>query len=545
MGCGIHFKKGEKKTEMIIEPVALRKTAPSYTNIRKIYSFEKLLGKGNYAVVRLASLKSDPTTKFAIKIIEKERIQDRFFLLEREVSILLKLDHPNIITFNETYQDFKYYYLVMEYCSGGELLDRIVSRKHLKEDECCEIMRKLFLAVNYIHQKKIVHRDLKPENILFSDESSEAELKIIDFGLSNIFNIGNDTKKLDSSSVSFHTKVGTPLYLAPEVLKGTYSVKCDIWSLGVIMYFLLSGKLPFLSNNEASLFQLVRKGIFNFDSSEWVKVSTNAKSLILKLLNVNPKKRISAQQALDHPWFESFKKKLQVETPGKKPSQDIDINILNMLKNMKNPNRLKKEILKVFINRLSEKDIINIKTAFQTIDYNNTGSITCNELMIVMKNNGFHQSEEEIELIIKKINGNEGNFSDGLMLVNYTDFIAATLDSKIFFNQQKLWNLFKYFDVQNNNYVTVEDLKEVIARGGRKLPMAELKKMIAENEKIVGGKIYFEDFCLMLDVDQVYENQDISSKRNSICSTPFRSPKKHENSIFAKNNDKKEEEIKN
>ncbi len=518
-----------------IQPLPLTNTAPSYTNIRKIYSFEKVLGKGNYAVVRLATLKSDPNSKFAIKIIEKNSLKDRFFLLEREVSILLKLDHPNIISFIETYQDFKYFYVVMEYCSGGELLDRIVKRKHLKESECCEIMRKLFLAVNYIHQNKIAHRDLKPENILFKDDSPDAELKIIDFGLSNILNF-NEIKNV--ASLNFHTKVGTPLYLAPEILKGTYSVKCDLWSLGVIMYFLLSGKLPFLSNNEGTLFNMIKKGIINFDSDEWFNISTNAKSLILRLLKVNPNKRITARQALEHSWFEAFKKKkISLESPI---DQRIDINILNMLNNNKNPNKLKKEVLKVFINRLSENEIQNIKQAFQMIDKENTGSITSEQLMEVMSSNGLHQSEEEIRQIIKNMRGS-GEISDGLLLVNYTDFIAASLDSKLIFNQQKLWNLFKYFDVRNNDYITVEDLKEVIARGGRKLPLAELQKMISENEKSQKGKINFEDFCLMMDIDKVYENQDLSSKRNSFSYSPTNYKEKRKGSIFSKMNIKEEE----
>lgn len=514
------------------QPLPAQKATPSYTNIRKIYTFEKVLGKGNYGVVRMASLKTDPTSKFAIKIIEKERIKHKLFLLEREVSILLKLDHPNVINFIETYQDFKYYYLVMEYCSGGELLDRIVKNKHLNEAECCQIMKKLFSAVNYIHSQKIAHRDLKPENILFSDESPEAELKIIDFGLSNVFSLSPSESKLESSSTNFHTKVGTPLYLAPEVLKGAYSVKCDLWSLGVIMYFLLSGKLPFLSNNEASLFQLIKKGLINFDSEEWHKVSTNAKSLILKLLKVNPKQRISAEQALEHAWLTQFKTKPSLSDTNIDvgPSQKIDINILNMLNNMKNPNKLKKEVLKVFINRLSEKEIVNLKKAFQMIDTGNTGTITCGELMEIMRNNGFKQSEEEIQAIVKKINGYEKN-DEGLLLINYTDFIAATLDSKVFFNQTKLWNLFKYFDPHNNNYITINDLKEVIQRGGRKLPLVELQKMISENET-KNGKIFFEDFCQMMNVDEVVENQDLASKRNSLCASPER--KKKELSFFGK-----------
>ena len=422
----------------------------------------------------------------------------------------------------------------MEYCSGGELLDRIVKNKHLKEFECCEIMRKLFLAVNYVHKNKIVHRDLKPENILFSDDTPQAELKIVDFGLSNIFI--NDSKNMNEST-TFHSKVGTPLYLAPEILKGSYSVKCDIWSLGVIMYFLLSGKLPFLSNNEASLFKIIKKGIFDFESKEWKSVSTNAKHLILKLLKVNPKKRISAQQALEHPWFELFKTpKTSVSLNG----DQIDYNIRNILNNMKTTNRLKKEVLKVFVNRLTEKEILNIKMAFQMIDKEQTGSISCNQLIEVMRNYGLHQSEEEIREIVKKITGIK-DLSNELLPINYTDFIAATLDSKVVLNQQKLWNLFKFFDVHDKDCITSADLKEVMARGGRKFPSDEIQKMISESENQQNGKIYFEDFCKMMDVDQVVENQELSSKRNSLSLSlsPEKMKKKVEEKI------EKIEEVKN
>ena len=307
------------------------------------------------------------------------------------------------------------------------------------------------------------------------------------------------------------------------------------------MYFLLSGKLPFLSNNEATLFSMIKKGIVNFDSDEWETVSTNAKSLILKILKVNPKKRISAQQALEHPWFESFKSpKTSVDKDTDFLTQQIDCNIKNILTNMKNTNRLKKEVLKVFINRLTEKEILGIKIAFQTIDKDQTGSISCNQLIEVMRNTGLHQSEEEIHQIIMNMAGTQ-DLNDGLMPINYTDFIAATLDSKVVLNQQKLWNLFKFFDVHNNNCITGEDLKEVIARGGRKLPLAELQKMISESEN-QNGKIYFEDFCRMMDVDQVYENQELASKRNSISVSPEKGRKKE--SLFSKIQ-KINEEVKN
>ena len=153
--------------------------------------------------------------------------------MARELEVIMKLDHPNIVRFYETYQDKKYLHIVMEYCSGGELLNRIIDKGNMNEDEARNIMKKIFSVIKYIHEKGVVHRDLKLENFLFSDKSEAAEIKLIDFGLSRTFDYSN-TLRLDSV-------VGTPFYVAPEILTGNYDYRCDYWSLGVIMYILLSG----------------------------------------------------------------------------------------------------------------------------------------------------------------------------------------------------------------------------------------------------------------------------------------------------------------
>ena len=491
-------------------------TSITAENIRNVYSFGKVIGKGSYGVVREGNLLTDPSTKLAIKILEKDSIKNKIYILEREVMILQKLDHPNIIKFYETYQDNKYLYIVMEYCGGGELLDRIIQKKHLAESETCDIMLKILSALNYIHKKKVVHRDIKPENILFSDSSPNSELKIIDFGLSNI--VKSDFKENLEVSVSLHTRVGTPHYVAPEVIQGNYTQACDIWSLGVMMYLLLSGNPPFISDTEVGLFKKIEKGFLTFEGKEWSKVSMHAKDLILRMIKVNPKKRITSEQALKHPWFQ--KKKINGNQVGTEAPQDpnsathVDKNILNMLRNRKFTNKLKKEILKVVVNQLNSREIMNLSRAFQELDQEHQGIINSKELMEVMKINGFVESETEISTIIHNITGDREEESSSLVL-NYTDFITATLDLKQHFDKQKLWNLFKYFDVRNNEYITVEDLKDVMARGGKKIPVNELHQIIKENNLAKDGRISFDDFCKMLDIDQVNEFQPVSLPERS------------------------------
>jgi calcium-dependent protein kinase len=193
-------------------------------------------------------------------------------LILQEIGILSSLDHPNIIKYHETYQSAKYMYLVMEFCGGGELFDKLTSNnKTFSEASAADIMETLFLAVNHCHHNKVAHRDLKPENIMYSESG---KIKLIDFGLS----------KRQKGQGQLDTMVGTPYYVAPEVLEGRYGFECDLWSLGVIMYILLSGYLPFSGKATTDVFQKIKDAKVEFKQKEWVSVSKEAKDLIRKLI---------------------------------------------------------------------------------------------------------------------------------------------------------------------------------------------------------------------------------------------------------------------
>eukprot|EP01017_Pseudomicrothorax_dubius_P012592 TRINITY_DN15281_c0_g1_i1.p1 TRINITY_DN15281_c0_g1~~TRINITY_DN15281_c0_g1_i1.p1 ORF type:complete len:530 (-),score=103.40 TRINITY_DN15281_c0_g1_i1:81-1670(-) len=469
-----------------------RETISSQQDIRKVYRFDaKPIGHGHFGTVRLAILQSNPRQKFAVKTIPKEKIKREFHLLKRELEILTTLSHPNIVRFYESYEDPRLFHLVMELCAGGELLERVKSNDQLTEQQTANIMRKLFSAVNYLHECGICHRDLKPENFLFSDNSPEAEIKIIDFGLSKNFR-----------DVSMSTVVGTALYVAPEVLKGTpYSEKCDEWSLGVNMFVLLSGTPPFQGQNNKEVFKNVSVGKYSMSGSEWRNVSREAKDLISKLLVVDPAKRLSAEEALRHPWFRRPSRMLtEVGSPphsGSIPNEKVNREVIQRLRGLQAVSKFQKEAFHIISNMLTEAETKSLREAFRYLDRDNSGIISVTELLQAMRDMGYQEKEEEIMKIMKNL---QLDGEDGL---NYKEFIAATMDKKIFLTKDKLQAAFKHFDVDNSGAIHLENFREAMIRTGRKFEDKELEEMIREVDYMKEGRITYEHFCEILLSDHV------------------------------------------
>lgn len=265
-------------------------------HITQDYSIKKKLGQGNFALVRLCERKSDGH-QFAVKIIHKKRLQKpkQQQALDREVDILRKVDHDFCVSLEAIYETSNHLYLVLEYCQGGELFDMICKHNHFTEKQAQAVVRQVTQALMYLHEQGIVHRDIKPENILLLEGHPDSVVKLTDFGLAN---------KLDGTDLKFWTSCGTLYYAAPEVLSsGSYDNKIDFWSLGVVMYVLLVGYLPFYHDNRNRTIELIRKGKVHFDMTDWGEISAEARDLIRKLLNVDPQKRYNAEQVLNHSWF--------------------------------------------------------------------------------------------------------------------------------------------------------------------------------------------------------------------------------------------------
>lgn len=252
------------------------------------------LGKGAFSEVKECTENSSKNV-FAVKIVTKADLtSEDEAALKDEIRILKLLTHPHINKLHDVYDEQSFYYLVLEKMDGGELFDRIVAKAYYNEKEARDTCKILFEAMGYCHDKHIAHRDLKPENLLLMNKQSDSDIKIADFGFA----------KFSSNEACLTTQCGTPGYVAPEILEGVpYGTKCDMWSLGVIVFIILGGYPPFIEENQRELFRKIRRGQYEFHDEYWAPISQDAKDLISALLTVTPGKRLTAKEALQHKWI--------------------------------------------------------------------------------------------------------------------------------------------------------------------------------------------------------------------------------------------------
>ena len=253
------------------------------------------LGTGAFSTVREGYRKSDSAVSYAVKCVNRKKLseEDEAALLD-EVAILMEMKHVHIIRLYDFFTEPSTYYLVMEQMRGGELFDRIVAKAYYNEREGRDTCKVVLEAVGYMHQNHVAHRDLKPENLLLLGKDDDSAVKIADFGFA---------KKVHEER-SLTTQCGTPGYVAPEILEGIpYDQRADMWSVGVILYILLGGYPPFIESTQRDLFRKIRKGEYEFHEEYWGTVSSKAKDLISALLTVDPKQRLSAQEALENSWI--------------------------------------------------------------------------------------------------------------------------------------------------------------------------------------------------------------------------------------------------
>nr|XP_032634159.1 calcium/calmodulin-dependent protein kinase type II subunit gamma isoform X4 [Chelonoidis abingdonii] len=268
-------------------------TAPC-TRFTDDYQLYEELGKGAFSVVRRC-VKKNSSQEYAAKIINTKKLSARDHQkLEREARICRLLKHPNIVRLHDSISEEGFHYLVFDLVTGGELFEDIVAREYYSEADASHCIHQILESVNHIHQHDIVHRDLKPENLLLASKCKSAAVKLADFGLAI---------EVQGEQQAWFGFAGTPGYLSPEVLrKDPYGKPVDIWACGVILYILLVGYPPFWDEDQHKLYQQIKAGAYDFPSPEWDTVTPEAKNLINQMLTINPAKRITADQALKHPW---------------------------------------------------------------------------------------------------------------------------------------------------------------------------------------------------------------------------------------------------
>ncbi|XP_043788243.1 calcium/calmodulin-dependent protein kinase type II alpha chain isoform X1 [Apis laboriosa] len=270
-------------------------TPTACTRFSDNYELKEELGKGAFSVVRRCVQKSTGH-EFAAKIINTKKLTARDFQkLEREARICRKLQHPNIVRLHDSIQEENYHYLVFDLVTGGELFEDIVAREFYSEADASHCIQQILESVHHCHHNGVVHRDLKPENLLLASKAKGAAVKLADFGLAI---------EVQGEAQAWFGFAGTPGYLSPEVLKKEpYGKPVDIWACGVILYILLVGYPPFWDEDQHRLYAQIKAGSYDYPSPEWDTVTPEAKNLINQMLTVNPSKRITASEALKHPWI--------------------------------------------------------------------------------------------------------------------------------------------------------------------------------------------------------------------------------------------------
>ncbi|XP_041639710.1 calcium/calmodulin-dependent protein kinase type 1D-like [Cheilinus undulatus] len=262
----------------------------STSNIKEVFEFLGKMGSGTFSEVYMVREKKTGEL-YALKCLKKKHLAHSN--LENEINVLRRIKHDNVVGLEDFYESRTHYYLVMQLVSGGELFDRILDKGVYTEKDASMVIRQVLEAVGYLHKNSIVHRDLKPENLLYYNTDENAKIMVSDFGLS---------KTLEHGEMS--TACGTPGYVAPEVLaQKPYSKAVDCWSIGVITYILLCGYPPFFEENESRLFSKIMRAEYAFHSPFWDDISESAKDFIRNMMEKNPKKRFSTEEALTHPWI--------------------------------------------------------------------------------------------------------------------------------------------------------------------------------------------------------------------------------------------------
>ena len=280
------------------------------------YKLGDQLGEGAYSIVKAAVTKIG-NKRVAVKIVDKHNLpKEDEDALKSEVEILRSIKHNHIVQCFDFYEEGGYFYVVLEYLDGGELFDRIVKKTSYTEKEARDTIFLVVSAIKYCHDKNVVHRDLKPENLILKSKTNDSDIKIADFG----FAIKARGDK------SLRTQCGTPGYVAPEILEHEpYGKAVDMWSIGVITYILLGGYPPFYDENQSKLFKKIKKAEYQFHPENWNNISKEAMSFISGLLCLDASKRLSADQALDHPW-------LSTALIGQLAKRNLDKNLAELRK---------------------------------------------------------------------------------------------------------------------------------------------------------------------------------------------------------------------
>lgn len=434
---------------------------------------QDILGQGGFAVVNRCV--HVPTGQVrAVKAVHKsglsyEQIDPKYRL--REIKVLRTLDHPNILRCYELYEDRAKYYIVMELCSGGELFETIAKRRVLKEAQAAKVMFQLLSVVAYCHDKKVIHRDLKPENILLEDNDGEFNVKVADFGSSAFI---DPSGRLTGC-------FGSAYYIAPEVVEGqAYNEKCDLWSCGIILFIMLTGRPPYSGKNERQIIDNAKRNPFNPLNFKFQGVSADAIDLIVKLLKLDLRERISAVEAVNHPWVQSFRSS----------TTSVDLTLaVNNLRSFNATLKLKDAVYTFLAtNAIAKEELKTLRESFQAFDINSDGKLSREELIkLYLQFTNESQAWIEVQNILEEVDSNKSGF------VDYSEFLRACMNHEKIVSRANLELAFKTFDIDGSGLISASELKEVLS-GGEQMQEDVWKEIICEVDSNGDGLIDLKEF---------------------------------------------------
>jgi len=410
------------------------------------------IGEGGFGSVHLAKNRKTGKTRAlkAMRLKEPEEWQD----FHNEILIMTRIKrHHNICHILDSADDKKFGYIVMQACSGGELFDRI-TQKGLSEREAALAVVDVLSAVRYIHAKRIIHRDLKPENLLYKDKDPGAPLKVIDFGLAVLV----EPKHMVDECC------GTTSYMAPEVLTGPYDVQCDLWSVGVIVYFMMCGYLPFMGRNDEEKESKILRGAYSFKDNSWNLVSSEAKDFISKLLVQNPKARMTGKQALQHPWIVK-RANLSNEPLGEEITKGLKAYAAN--------NRFERAVRHKMATNLTTAELQHWRNKFEELDKEDTGEIPIAEMHKVLKEGA--GDGEDLSKMLAELD------IDGDGTIDWKEFVAACLEEHTLYNEENLEKVFTSLDTNKSGGLCHKEIAELLGHDH------ELSKEVMEKLKASRG----------------------------------------------------------
>jgi calcium-dependent protein kinase len=394
----------------------------------------RILGSGCNGDVLLATSKADPARRFAVKSMQiPHSDKESFDQLMQEVNIHLSMDHPHVSRLFDVYESADQLHLVMECLEGKDLFDRLSEAKQFSESEARVALQQILLMLDYMHSHNVVHRDVKLENLVY-DKTGSTHLKLIDFGASGIWDPGSRKYLRDF--------VGTPEYAAPEILfdRG-YTSQCDLWSLGVVGYCLLTGTMPF-TGSVLRMRDSIRRGVYNMTPERWKGISEEAKSFIKSLITVDPTERLSAKDALDHPWI----RKGSAEAPTG------IVEALEALHNFDGVSKFRRACTRMLACYLPNEDEAKVRDVFLSLTTCSKGTITLEGLSKVLSDRLHVVGRDEALRVFQAFGYGQDQE------IKYSDFLAAMLSTRIHLNENLLRSTFHWFDGDGSGFMSIGDL---------------------------------------------------------------------------------------